>query len=247
VWYQVRKYSRYEPGHVFDIVVDDLAFKLTFLDCKLGRAAIQRIHGVREPETTAIIRTLVKPGAQVLELGSCEGYFTVIMSRSAGPGGRVVAVEGTPYYFNLLQHNVRLNELPNVDAYNLFLTNSREEVFFDAADKHPYNVISSLEKGTNTAGADKEAVQGTRLSVLLDRIGFVPDYIFMDIEGFEIDVLEDLSERYLAERRPLMVFEVHPAFYKEGRGVELIKKILKSHHYYYRRVAGNLVCFPQET
>jgi len=41
-----------------------------------------------------------------------------------------------------------------------------------------------------------------RLSSFLNEIGFKPDYVFMDIEGFEVDVFKDFGCDYFVKHRP---------------------------------------------
>src|SRR5437588_629790 len=178
------QYSKFAPGHIFDVQVDDMSFKLTFMDYKLGRNIIQRIEGRREPETIAMVKALVRKGSNVLALGCCYGYFTNIMAKCAGEDGRVVAIEGTPSYYKVLEQNIDLNRLKNVRAYNFFITSNAAEVYFYPEDTHPYNLIKRLDSHENIPGENNTAVPAGRLSAFLDQIHFLPDCIFMDIEGF---------------------------------------------------------------
>ena len=84
--YRAYTYSKFGPGHIFNIEVDDISFRMSFMDYYLDPCIIQRIEGRREPETVAIIKSLVRNGSKVLELGGCYGYFTAIMSKCAGGG-----------------------------------------------------------------------------------------------------------------------------------------------------------------
>ena len=95
------KYSKYKQNHIFDIVVDDMSFHMTFLDYDLYPEIIARIEGRREPETTATIKSLVRRGGKVLELGGCYGYFTILMAKCTGPGGKIVSIEGTPNNYRI--------------------------------------------------------------------------------------------------------------------------------------------------
>jgi FkbM family methyltransferase len=238
------EYSKFESGHVFDVQVDDMSFKLTFMDYQLGRNIIQRIEGRREPETIAMVKALVRKGSNVLALGCCFGYFTNIMAQCAGEDGRVVSIEGTPSYYKVLERNIDLNGLQNVRAYNFFITSKESEVYFYPEDTHPYNLIKRLENQKNIPNENNTTVPAGRLSEFLEQIRFSPDCIFMDIEGFEVDVFEDFSEGYLQRHRPVIVFEIHNMYYKE-KDLSFIKNILTSNNYYYRKVAANLVCFPE--
>ena len=97
------KKKRYgtEKNKVFDITVDDIKFKMSFKDYEVNKAIQERIDGVREPETTSIIRSMLKPGDNVLELGGCYGYFTQIMADSVGRSGKIVSIDGLPNNFKI--------------------------------------------------------------------------------------------------------------------------------------------------
>ena len=58
---------------IYKIDVDDVQFEMGFANYPIGRTILERIEGVREPETTSIIRSVLRPGDRVLELGGCYG------------------------------------------------------------------------------------------------------------------------------------------------------------------------------
>ena len=73
--------QRIKKNYVIDIKVDDLNFKMSFLNYDLSdRGITERINGIREPNTVTAIKSLVKNNSKVLVLGACYGYFTNIMS-----------------------------------------------------------------------------------------------------------------------------------------------------------------------
>jgi FkbM family methyltransferase len=243
--YRIAKYAKFGPNHIFDIKVDDLSLRMTFLDHKIGHGIVERLQGRREPTTVAIIRSLVRPGSKVLELGGCYGYFTYIMATCAGGEGKVVSIEGTPNNFKILQRNIELNNLKTVAAYNLFITDKADCVSFGPSEEDPYGAIDRLLAGGDNRDPNSVSVPTIRLSSFLEKIGFDPDYVFMDIEGFEIDVFKDFSARYFSRNRPVIVFEVHESVYRGQENLDFIKGILVKNHYYYRKDGTNLLCFPR--
>ena len=243
--YRIAQYAKFGPNHIFDIKVDDLSLKMTFLDHKIGHGIVERLQGRREPTTVSIIRSLVRPGSKVLELGGCYGYFTYIMSRCAGDEGKIVSIEGTPNNFKVLSRNIELNNMKTVFAYNLFITDKAEHVSYGATEEDPYGAIDRLLNERDNGDGPTVSVPTVRLSSFLEKIGFDPDYVFMDIEGFEIDVFKDFSARYFSRNRPVIVFEVHESMYRGEENLDFIKELLLKNHYYYRRDGTNLLCFPR--
>jgi FkbM family methyltransferase len=237
-WQKRRRYERFGKGHVFDINVSENSFVMTFLDYSLDQAIIERIEGRRERETAAIIQTLLPAGANVLEIGACYGYFTNIMASCVGPTGRVVSLDGDSDAFRVLSKNLELNDLNNVVAYKVLVTSPSA----NTTSGNSPSGIGPAHVGDDVAQDEPATVI---LSDFLEQIEFRPDYLFMDIEGFEVDVFEDLAREYLGKYRPVIVFEMHPQFYNPGKTAEYIKELLEGFGYRHRVVAENLVCIPE--
>lgn len=236
------RYGKFKANHIFHISVDDVKFKMSFADYKLQGSIVERIEGKREKGTVSIIKSIVHEGAKILELGGCYGYFTMIMSKCAGDTGKVVSIEGTPNNYRILCNNLRINDINNVDTYNVFLTTKSEFATFTPDDKNPYGAIKRLESSSEDA---TEKIKTAELASFLRKIDYQPDNIFMDIEGFEVEVFENLSDSYFNQNRPVIVFETHQTFYEERKGLDHIKNILEMNQYIYRMIGENLICFPR--
>jgi len=244
-WFiKIRRYESYGNDYVFDVKIDDLCFKLGFFGQTIGPAIVQRIEGVREPETMAIYRTLIRPGDKVLELGACYGEFTVLIDYlvGRGNGGKLVSVEGTPNTYKILEKNIEINNLKNTEIYELFITNSPNNVIYNNSDTHPYNAIERL-KNTQSDYINGDILQKSmKISEFLEKINFNPDVIVMDIEGFEVDVLEDLlNPNNKKIYRPTIFFEIHEDMY--NKGIDYIYSLLDKAEYTHINIAGNLLCY----
>lgn len=239
--------QRIKSDYINYIEFDDLSFKMSFSNYDLSNKGItERINGEREPNTVTAIKSLVKNNSEVLVLGACYGYFTNIISKMCGHNGLVVSVEGLPQNYKILENNIRLNNLNNVKTYNFFVTNKlikNNEMRFKKNSTDPYFEIKKLNSNLlEDIENDYDVVPVIKLSNFLNKIKFNPDIIFMDIEGFEVDVLEDLNENYFHKKKPNIVFEVHHYFYKNNKNLEYLKSILHSANYNVRLDKDNLIC-----
>ena len=149
---------------MFDIAIDDFCYKMTFDDYEIDDAIIERIQGCREPQTQAIYSALVRPGSRVLEIGSCYGEFTILISHYLGPTGALMAIEGVPNNFALLQKNLGLNDITNVTAYNFLVGNAPGDVFFKPTDKNPYNAIAQLRDASAMKHSEGAAMPVAQVS-----------------------------------------------------------------------------------
>ena len=101
------KFRNTKIGQIFNINVEGINFKMQFRDYPISAFISERIRGVREPETTAILKSLIFPGDKVLEIGGCFGYFTFFMASCLGEYGEVVSIEDdTPSCFEILKENI---------------------------------------------------------------------------------------------------------------------------------------------
>src|SRR5215210_714757 len=69
-------------------------------------------------EDDIIERFLPKQGDIVVDIGAHMGRYTIISSKRVGPNGKVVAIEADPSNFEMLNSNIKLNQLTNVVPLN---------------------------------------------------------------------------------------------------------------------------------
>lgn len=244
---QLRDLSkRLKKDYIHQIKVDNDFFALSFSNYSLDRGITERIQGCREPNTVSAIRSLVKKGNKVLELGACYGYFTYLMSTCTGSQGKVVSIEGLPNNFKILKNNINLNKCSNVSIYNYFISNNENSdlIAFNKKSTAPYSDVENfLLKNNLSNKKDYEFVETIKISSFLEKINFYPDNIFMDIEGFEVDVIEDLYEKKFFFKKPIIVFEIHNSIYKKNKNLNYLKLLLNK-NYDCREDSGNLICIP---
>ena len=88
----------------------------TFFDAKINCDLIDFIQyyifhfGVWEPEITDIIVRNLAADDVFINVGANIGYDSLLGAWRVGPEGKVVAIEGSPKAFALLQANLNLND-----------------------------------------------------------------------------------------------------------------------------------------
>lgn len=170
------------------------------------------VYGNWEPQVSAMVRTKVKKGMTVLDVGGHIGYYTLLMAKFVGERGRVFSFEPSPENFELLQKNIHLNRLGRVEAV-------RAAIF----SKKGISTIS-IPDDSNSGGASLVHEVGSHAmqieTITLDDFcaerNIKPEFIKMDVEGAEFDVLLG-GERTIRDCRPEMLIEVHH-FDKNVRG-----------------------------
>src|ERR687884_1985050 len=79
---------------------------------------------IRENEIIELFRP--KQGDIVVDVGAHIGRYTIIASKRVGANGKVIAIEAHPGNYEMLNRNIKLNNLSNVIALN-YAVYSKEE------------------------------------------------------------------------------------------------------------------------
>jgi FkbM family methyltransferase len=167
-------------------------------------------RGEYEPEVTAALARLVRPGDACVDAGAHYGYFTLLLAKLTGPEGHVYAFEAHRDNARIVRENVRAN--------HLFSRVTVEEAAVAAQDGeielHAVSGGSSAEWTLSERFAHRPARPGSDRqvervpAVRLDNYLAQVDVIKMDIEGAEAEVVPAMSA-FLERQRPIFVLEFH--------------------------------------
>jgi FkbM family methyltransferase len=217
------------------------------LDLRQGIDFAIFLQGGFEPGTLRDYCRNVKPGSTVLDIGANIGAHTLPLARLAGVGGRVIAFEPTDYAFRKLERNLALNPAIalRVQAVQALLVGT-------ASGDKPAAIPSSWsleDEGDVEIHPDHggryqplSGAESVRLDDWVTAAGLEKvDFIKMDVDGYEVGVLEGAMET-LAKWHPTMMMEFAPYIFAErGRSFGEVLSILRSLNYSCRTVSGRPV------
>ena len=162
-------------------------------------------YGTWEPEVVDAVCRIVHPGMRVIDIGAHGGFYVLLLSKLVEQNGAVIAFEPLPANLRMLNQNVAINALGNVTIEGMAVCDRSGEFDLEAPD-----VDSSL-----LAGPMETSEMGKILSVpcvsLDDYCSGHPvpiDFIKMDVEGAEGDVLEG-AKHIVSKYHPTMMIELH--------------------------------------
>lgn len=172
-------------------------------------------NGYYEIEIQNILRSFLRPGSTFVDVGANIGYISALAAGIVGSQGRVISFEPVPRYFQSLQNLAQRNPRYCIEPHNLALG--------DAPGMLQIRVSNVSNIGWNTAvpGFMSENTTGEVVEIAVDRLDrqlrrldVEPDFIKIDVEGYEFPVLLGLSD-YLGScnRPPLILCEINPAAY----------------------------------
>jgi FkbM family methyltransferase len=164
-----------------------------------------------DPHLAEWLITRVRPNQSMLDVGANVGVYVLQFAHWSRPDGRVVAVEPNPSAREVLEKHVRLNGLERrVEIVAAAVGAAAGEAALFAIDADGMSRLGApnpMLAGRATA----ITVPVVSLDDLCESRALAPDWLFLDIEGFEIAALSG-ARRLLATGRQSIgiVVEMHP-------------------------------------
>ncbi|HZV88633.1 MAG TPA: FkbM family methyltransferase [Candidatus Binatus sp.] len=166
------------------------------------------LEGRFEDPERAFVARFLKPGMTVLDIGAHKGLYSLISAFKIGSSGRVYAFEPSPRERKRLNQHIRLNRCRNVCVFDFALGESEGD-----ADLF---VVQGTETGCNSLRRPDVAqpVRSVRVPVkVLDEVLreqkiLAIDFIKLDVEGAERDVLKGAEKLLERQLRPVIFAEV---------------------------------------
>jgi len=165
-----------------------------------GVSRLVYYFGVSEPDLFDFYSTYLKPGMTVMDVGANIGLHTLYMAKRILPAGRIYSFEPSKKIFSRLRRHVESSNLANISCYACALGPKRGETFF-------HEVESDTSRSFLCDSPSGERVQVRTLDDItaenhLKRI----DFVKLDVEGFELGVLQ--GSQQLLEHGRVDVFQV---------------------------------------
>jgi FkbM family methyltransferase len=160
-----------------------------FLDVRdVGMTPHIALNGEWERQVERLLRRLLKPGAQVVEVGASMGYHTLAMAQAVGAEGHVHAFEANPRALSLLRDTITVNGFG--DRVTVHADAALAEPGTVAFAVHPQHVGSGhVALAEMVAGyPERFEARGVRID---DALATLPaaDLMRLDCEGTEPQAL----------------------------------------------------------
>lgn len=163
----------------------------------------------------------------VIDIGGNIGTFAVTAAKAAR-AGRVLAFEPSRPNFNLLNENLKLNDVKNVETYCVAVSDRvGSAAFYSYDDEGGHNTLTPGKLGPMER---VDMVPTVPLALILDQYKVrVCDLMKMDCEGAEYEIFAALPDAYWPRIRRLSM-EFHGKDIEEARvKVAVLVKQLEAH------------------
>ncbi len=194
-------------------------------------------YGYYEEDMTELILGNLEEGDTFVDLGTNEGYFSILASKKVGKNGKVFSIEPQSRLWEIILNNANKNHCYNISIIPYAASDNMGEVSITLSP--PINTGSSTIVKTRRRSFWKtQTLNSTTLDNLFLRDD-IPSIKLMkvDIEGFEFFALKGGAELLKKKLFKNIIIELHPIQLKElGQSVEQINDFM--HSFGYKEISG---------
>ena len=174
------------------------------------------------------IKTVVKDGDCVFDIGAHIGYYSFLFSNLTGKTGNCYSFEPQKNLFEIIKLTMKANGISNIIPFNTLLSNKTGKIkFFQAEDQSHSSVTASI--GKSEAISSSYDIDSITIDDFI-RENKIPSVKLMkiDVEGAEFMVLEGAKESLKNRIIKNLLIELHEEQLKElGSSIESLISYLE--------------------
>lgn len=181
------------------------------------------------------VKSLVKPGDSVIDMGANFGWYTKVLSSLVGDSGKVYSVEPIPDTFHVMSSIVRKLKLRNVVPMN-YAMSKVDGMAMMRVPQHEYGGNNfyraqiDLGQGESSRSMTEYSVPMRCLdSLFLDVAGKIT-FIKCDVEGHELAVVSG-GAKFFEKSKPAWLMEVGGNPDEEGSPAHQLFRLMKHYGY----------------
>jgi FkbM family methyltransferase len=154
-----------------------------------------------------------KEGDIVVDIGAHMGRYTIISSKRVGANGKVVAIEADPSNFEMLNSNIKLNQLTNVIPLNYAVHSKETKVkLYLPSGESGFTKYNTIMPNWINAQEKFVEVNANTLDYLLQLNEIRQEevnWIKIDVEGAEFEVLKGATNVLSKSKDIAILMELH--------------------------------------
>jgi FkbM family methyltransferase len=179
----------------------------------LGRKIVRK--GVYERETCDVLRTALRPGDVFADVGAHEGVFSVFGGMLVGSAGMVLAVEPQRELRDLIEINLRLNDIQNWRLFTCALgPPGQTEAHIFLYSSMNSGMASMVKQYKSSVASVKTAIRSLDDLMLEAKVDHI-DLMKVDVEGYEGAVVEGLLPAIRSGRIKNLLLDYHNRLLEE--------------------------------
>lgn len=151
-----------------------------------GVSALVNSQGMYDFNNMHLVKILLRNGGVFFDIGANIGSYTLVASEQESAA--VYAFEPHPATFKTLRNNIDFNRRTNVRPFNIAIGRMDGKIDFTDGATSTTNHIERASSGKSIK------VPCRRGSTFCEENAITPDFMKIDVEGFEFDVLSSFGE-----------------------------------------------------
>ena len=161
------------------------------LRMQAGPASADYTSGTNEEPVQALLASLLVPGDTFVDIGANVGFFSMLAARLVGPSGRVIAFEAVTDLADRATANARLNGFDQLEVHAIAIgaTNGTARL---SITTHSGGASLSEEVDPSEVVTVVDVPVVDVASLIEDGTIPLPDVVKIDVEGYELPVLEGM-------------------------------------------------------
>jgi FkbM family methyltransferase len=150
----------------------------------------------------SFVRTFLKPGMNVVDIGANYGTYSLTAAKAVGPAGKVWAFEPSQLTAAYLTRSIRRNGLDHVSLIPAGISDTDRQGFLSMNTNSELNEVVESE-----VAGHSESIALMSLDGWMKTVGARIDLIKMDAEGQEENVIRG-GKHFFASCSPLILYEI---------------------------------------
>lgn len=202
----VEFYYRFRPKDFYVSLTGKIGFFST--DLELNDRLQRHIYfGIFERDETKCLKSILREGGVVFDIGANIGYFTLLARSIVGASGEVHAFEPVPSNFYKLAKAIEANRLTNVFLNQMAVSHaSGKTIIYTSGVPGECGWASMLQPSLGESfEAQMIGIDEYVATYKLDTI----DFIKIDVEGAEMRVLKGMEKLLATNRVSTILIEIN--------------------------------------
>ena len=193
-------------------------------DQGISRTLILFSH--RELDHKKILELILKKNMKIFDIGANIGYYALMESKLIGDTGRIIAIEPVPENINLLKRNLKLNNDKITTTMQIGVSaHSGKKQFSLSNHSNLGYLITNKTNLLNSKNKKIITINTLTIEEIIKKT-YCPDFLRMDVEGGETEILNNLSIMKL-KKYPIVCFETHTSKYNGDKMAIVLKKMFQ--------------------
>ena len=222
-WFKLKYYKHLTPGKISKHILFGRPLYFSH--------SLELVNGLKEIFIHNTYRQKLKEVPFIIDCGANIGLSIISMKRQY-PNAEIIAYEPDDKNFHLLSENIKSFGYSNVTLHKEAVWTSYTTLQFSNAGL----MSSKIETGNSNNTIEIKAI---RLKDVIDR---EVDFLKIDIEGAEYDVLKDIADKLHFVKN--MFLEYHGTFAQNGELADIINIIHSRGFNFYIKEAATLFDYP---